>query len=334
MNQKYFIGVDISKAKIDIAIMTTDFNLILERCIENKQKKIVAFIKAFQKKYKVNHDDMLICCESTGVYTNPLMLACSECNLDLWVEHALKIKRASIDMRGKSDQLDAKRITEYAVRYQDRKKLYNFPPKVMKDLDTLSKIRESLLSQKVAIQNNIREAKSHDSEKHDLLTKHFKDVLKSIVKELLKVEESIDSIITSCSETKKNVELLTSIPGIGKRNAIQTIISTNNFRDFDSPDHLACYAGVVPFKNESGSMVKRPRVSKMASMKLKSLLHMAAVSASRSNSDLKQYYIRKVSEGKNKMSVLNAIRNKLVHRMWAVIERQSPYIPQEIFLLK
>ena len=63
----------------------------------------------------------------------------------------------------------------------------------------------------------------------------------------------------------------------------------------------------------------------MANQKLKKLIHLAAMAASRSNSDLKLYYIRKVKEGKNKMSVINAIRNKLIHRIWAVIQRQTPY---------
>jgi transposase len=94
---------------------------------------------------------------------------------------------------------------------------------------------------------------------------------------------------------------------------------------------LACYAGVVPFLNESGTVVKRARISKMASLKLKSLLHLAAMSAIRMTSELKDYYIRKVSEGKNKMTVLNAVRNKIVHRIWAVIQRQSAFMPQENF---
>ena len=64
----------------------------------------------------------------------------------------------------------------------------------------------------------------------------------------------------------------------------------------------------------------------MANQKLKKLIHLAAMAASHSNSDLKAYYIRKVKEGKNKMSVINAIRNKLIHRIWAVIQRQMPYV--------
>jgi transposase len=63
----------------------------------------------------------------------------------------------------------------------------------------------------------------------------------------------------------------------------------------------------------------------------RSVFILCALGAVRSKSELKTYYIRKVAEGKNKMSVLNAVRNKIVHRIWAVIERQSPFLPQENF---
>jgi transposase len=81
-----------------------------------------------------------------------------------------------------------------------------------------------------------------------------------------------------------------------------------------------------------GTIVKKHRVSKMANMKLKTLLHLAAMAAVRTKTELKQYYIRKVMDGKNKMSVINAVRNKLVHRIWAVIQRQTPYIVEQEFL--
>ncbi|MDN3693065.1 transposase [Chryseobacterium tructae] len=41
---------------------------------------------------------------------------------------------------------------------------------------------------------------------------------------------------------------MTSIPGIGTQCALNLIIITNNFKSFDNAKHLACYAGVVPFK--------------------------------------------------------------------------------------
>ena len=63
----------------------------------------------------------------------------------------------------------------------------------------------------------------------------------------------------------------------------------------------------------------------MANKKLKSLLHLAALSASRHSNELRAYFKRKVSEGKNKMLVLNNIRNKIVLRIFACVRRGQKY---------
>ena len=332
MEQKYFIGIDVSKDKLDCAIILSDYSVVLERIVKNNDNKISTFFSALLKKAKAPVSSVLVCCESTGVYNKPLERVCNELGIELWVEQALKIKRASTDMRGKSDRKDAMRIAEYSVRYQDRKVPHQMPSESIEELNTLSKARETLLAQKVAIQNQLRETESHDSRSFKQLKELYQTNLKALDKSLLKIETELQSNLEKNQEIKTNMDLLKSIPGIGKQTALQFIIHTNNFRDFTSAKHLACYSGVVPFANESGTIVKKHRVSKMANMKLKTLLHLAAMAAVRTKTELKQYYIRKVMDGKNKMSVINAVRNKLVHRIWAVIQRQTPYTVQQEFL--
>jgi len=52
---------------------------------------------------------------------------------------------------------------------------------------------------------------------------------------------------------------------------------------------------------------------------MKKLLHMAALAVISKKGQLKDYYDRKVEQGKNKMSVINAVRNKLIHRVFACV---------------
>jgi transposase len=332
MEQKYFIGIDVSKDKLDCAIILPNYSVVLERIVKNKENNISSFLSALLKKAKASMSSMVVCCENTGIYNKPLERVCSKLGIELWVEQALKIKRASTDMRGKSDRKDAMRIAEYSIRYQDRKVPHQLAPESIEELNTFSKARETLLAQKVALQNQLREAESHDPRSFKQLKDLYQASLKALDKSLLKIESELQSNLEKNQEIKTNMDLLKSIPGIGKQTALQFIIHTNNFRDFTSAKHLACYSGVVPFANESGTIVKKHRVSKMANMKLKTLLHLAAMAAVRTKTELKQYYIRKVMDGKNKMSVINAVRNKLVHRIWAVIQRQTPYTVQQEFL--
>ena len=60
-------------------------------------------------------------------------------------------------------------------------------------------------------------------------------------------------------------------------------------------------------------------------MKLKKLLHLCAMSAMQNDQEMKAYYERKLLEGKNKMSIINAVRNKLVHRIFAVVRDNRMY---------
>lgn len=95
---------------------------------------------------------------------------------------------------------------------------------------------------------------------------------------------------------------------------------------FENAKQLACYCGVAPFSKSSGTSVRhKPGISPFANRKLKSLLHLCAMAALRWDKEIKTYYERKVAEGKNKMSVINAIRNKLLQRIFAVIRDQRPY---------
>lgn len=325
MKQNYVIGVDISKSKIDCAVMSFKLELLKEKEVVNTDLKLKAFLISVLKDLNIDVSEILVCCENTGIYNRPLERVCAALGIDLWVEHALKIKRASTDMRGKNDRKDALRIAEYTVRYIDRQVLYQEPSNVLKELHTQLKIRETLIGQRVAIKNQLKEAKSHDVEEYKLLEQGYRSILKTVEKSIQKTEIKINELSLKDEEIFENIKLMTTIPGIGTQNAINLVIVTNNFKAFASAKHLACYAGVVPFQNQSGTIIKRDRVSKMSNKTIKKLLHLAAMAAIRFDPELKAYYLRKVEEGKNKMSVLNAVRNKLVHRIVAVVSKKRPY---------
>jgi transposase len=109
------------------------------------------------------------------------------------------------------------------------------------------------------------------------------------------------------------------------------IVASGEFERIKEAKQFACYSGVAPFEHQSGTSLRgRSRVSRMANMNMKRLLHLAAMSAIKYSEEMRVYYLRKVSEGKNKMSVLNAVRNKLITRVYACIKQQRLYekLPQ------
>ena len=102
---------------------------------------------------------------------------------------------------------------------------------------------------------------------------------------------------------KELFAIIESVPGVGKITATEIVINTNEFKKINDPRKYACYAGVAPFEHSSGTSVRgKTRTCKKANLKAKSLLHMSALIAARFNEDIREYYERKVAEGKNKMN--------------------------------
>ena len=144
--------------------------------------------------------------------------------------------------------------------------------------------------------------------------------------DISQVEDKMDQVIASDVELNRLFRIVTSVEGIGKVTATEMIITTNEFKDISEPSKFACYSGVAPFEHSSGTSLRsRPRVSHKANKTMKSLLHMAALVAICYNADLKAYYQRKVEERKNKMSVINAVRNKLIWRVFACVRNNKLY---------
>ena len=84
---------------------------------------------------------------------------------------------------------------------------------------------------------------------------------------------------------------------------------------------------LAPFEYTSGTSIRGwTKVSPLADMKLKSLLNMCAIIAVRHDTELKTYYERKIAQGKPKMLVINNIRCKLLARVFAVINRKTPFV--------
>ena len=309
MQLNYYIGIDISKAKIDMAVISPTYENVLHQVCDNNIASLKACFSKLLKKLKAGVSELLICCEQTGIYGRPLEQVCTAMQLPLWVEPAIKIKYAS------------------GLRYADRVKLYKESPEACQKLQTLLGCRETLLLQCNQIEQQLNEASVFDKEKYQLLKSCFETPLKALKRKIVQIEKEIARIKESNSEIKANAELIKSIPGIGEQTALHFIVYTKNFTTFHTANHLACYAGVAPFPDESGTIVKRARVSSLANHKLKKLLHLAAMAAIRCKGELRDYYIRKVTEGKNKMLVLNNIRNKLIKRMFVVLKNRTPYQP-------
>jgi transposase len=195
-------------------------------------------------------------------------------------------------------------------------------------LKDLLSARSKLVSQLQGIKKYLKELSlSNETSVQKLLEKAHKAALDGLKKSIAAIEDHLQIILKEDQQINTNYKLLLTIPGIGHLTALYIICCTNNFIGKVSGKQLASYAGVVPFEHRSGTSIKgRNRVHKMANKELKCMLHLCALTAIRAYPEFKHYFDRKRSEGKHSMSVLNAIKNKIVLRVAAVVNKQQPYL--------
>ncbi|MCO5237340.1 MAG: IS110 family transposase [Chitinophagaceae bacterium] len=333
MNEKQqnFIGIDISKLWFDASLLvvkTSGKQPVQTQRFDNNVTGIKAFEK-WLKLFRVSYEEnTLVVMENTGIYQRHLWSFCSDKNLPLYIGNAADIKWSFGIARGKNDRIDSIRLCNYAHKHADDLKATPRLNKKLVLLKDLMTSRTKLLGQMNAIKTYLKELKDiNDKAVQKVMEQAHKTAIAGLSKSIKNIEVEILKIIKEDEMVLANYDLLKTIPGIGHITAVYLICCTNNFAIKVSGKQLACYAGVVPFEHRSGISVKgRSRVHRMANKDLKRLLHMAALSCIQNYAEFRDYYDRKKAEGKHSMSVLNAIRNKIVLRVAAVVNSRCPYV--------
>jgi len=321
--EKIVIGVDVSKEKLDFCLLENG-KILKEWIIANVTETITESLSSL----KIDLQQILVCAEYTGQYTYPLCCACQGTGVDLWLENPAQIKFRSGVQRGKNDRGDARRIAAYALRFQDEARLFSLPEKNIASIKILISERDMYVCDKGKFQGQLTDQKRFMSEKdYEQKAQRLQKLIIELDAAIEEIEKQIEQLIKSDETLSRQRNILCSVDGIGKQTALKMIVSTNAFERFKDPRKFCCYAGVAPFKYTSGSSLhSKSKVSKRADKSIKSLLHMAALSViAHQRGELYDYFLRKVAEGKNKMTVLNAVRAKLIYRMFAVIRNNKIY---------
>lgn len=326
MNFTFYLGVDVSKNELDFSLRCGKDSLFHKE-ISNTPQTIKQFFKELNSVHDFKLEQTLVCLEHTGIYSNHLLALLVKMKANIWLESAIKIKRSMGLVRGKSDKIDAARIAKYAFEKREYAVLWKPKREVVQKLTYLTTVRRSLVSMHKELDTQFKESKSFMgkaviSEAQRLCER----TLKSLKTDLAKVEKAINQLIKADEQLSHLFEIVTSIPGIGPVTATEILLTTNGFENIKDPKKFACYAGVAPFPHESGLYRGKSRVSHMANKQMKTYLHMAALTALQIDKEIASYYQRKtVEERKSKMLVINAIRNKLIHRVFSCINQNRKY---------
>lgn len=322
-NLRETVGVDVSKLTIDVHLHVNN-----RHCqFGNNRKGFKAMLK-FLKSSGLDTSEVLFCFEHTGLYSMSLAGFLSEMEILFVIVPGLEIKRSIGMTRGKDDKVDARRIAEFAHLRRDKLEPSTLPSKEVMRLKHLLQLRERMVAQKAGYQSSVKEYKTAlDPKDYKVLYDAQAKLISELEKQIKKVEKEILDTIKSDQTMHELYKLITSIKGIGFVIGSYLLVTTNCFTAFDNARKYACYAGIAPFPYQSGSSINgKTKVNHLANKTIKTKLIMAASVAIQYDPELKQYYQERLKKGKNKMSTINIIKNKLIHRVFAVVKRKSPYV--------
>jgi transposase len=322
----YFIGLDIACDDFVASIyQSPGTQVITKEAIKNNLdgfKMLVSWLK----ERNITQSNSIICMEATGVYSEGIAHYLLTYGFRVSVEPPLKVKRAFDPVGHKTDPVDSRQIAEYAYRYNDELRFWQPKEKIVEKIKHLLTAREQFTKQSTGIKNAMQAYKKHILQV-PLIIKTHKQTLRELKKHIDEIDKELDKIIRQHPTMSNMSNQLKSIPGVGMLLSSSLIAITGSFKDISSYRTLSAFLGICPYQHKSGATVYRqPHTRKFGPTYARKLLMLAACSVSTHNRPFREYYLRKIAEGKAKRLILNNISNKIIKIACALIKNNKSYL--------
>lgn len=310
------IGIDISKAKFDVAVLTGGQTYRLTFANEPSGFKQ---LEHWLKKRKLSR--VHACMEATGRYGDELALFLHAQGYTVSVVNAKRIQAYAESQlrRNKTDELDATLIADFCRTQQPP--AWEPPAPAMRDLQMLTRHLDDLIEMRTQEQNRLQAGVTAVAVKASL-----ESHINFLDEEIVRLQQQINDHIGQHPDLKQQVGLLDSIPGIGPDTAAKLVAEIKSIDAFDSAAELAAYAGLTPMHRRSGSSVRhRPKLSKIGNAHLRKALYFPAITAMKHNPAVKALRERLLQKGKPKMLIIGAAMRKLLHIVFGVLKHRRPF---------
>lgn len=311
-----YVGIDVSKATFVVAYSSEKNGKT--KTFKNTVKGIHEFIQTVSKE---EHHCVL---EATGNYSALLVYLLSEAGITTSLENPLKVKNFARVMLStiKTDEVDARLIALYGEKMQPA------PYKLRSDAILTLKQKRTVIRQlkkQLVATSNLKGSLEALPFMDPKCKRSVEKTISFLEKQIKDLEEDLTNL--ACSEYKKQMELLTSIKGIGVTLAAALIMATGGFTYFDNAKQLTRYLGLSPTYQQSGTSVNfKGHINRNGDSSLRSQLYVAAFSSLRCNTECRACYDRLRSNGKPGKLAVIAVANKLIRQAYAVVTQEKPYV--------
>ncbi len=309
-----YVGIDVSKQTLDIAIYPTLQSLRVPNTASGHQqlhewlqqhKEIARIGLEASGRYGEAVTDFLAAKGYAVSYLNPRQI------------HAF----SQVELRyHKTDAQDAQLIARYCALfnpdlYRPTKTLRKRLQQRSRRLDQLKKMRQQEVNRlKSGLQDDFT------CQQIEMVIAYFDTLIQQTL-------DAIHDLIASDEHLAQQRRLLLSIPGIGPTTA-PLILAEIDIDDFNTAPQLAAYIGITPQHFQSGTSVNKPAtISKQGNARLRAGLYMPAVVSQQYNPPCRRFTERLKAKQKQGKVIVIAVMRKLVHQVFGVLKSGQPFDP-------
>ena len=311
-----YIGVDVASKKLDLYV--TDPRGGGEHyVILNNQRAVSQFIKD----NKLKPGGCVVGAESTGRYH----LICQKEFVGKGFEFRLLNpiltgnKIAHSIRKKKTDKSDARFIASLVASGEG---VVIKPSDLDLDRRSVLRTRSALVSYRTAIKVMFKDLGRAGKSQQ---IKQTMRVLQGVTGKLDGSIKSLEDMSLNKEEITPTEKLIRSIPGFAERLSAVVAEEIKDFSRFPSATQLKAYVGIDPKVTQSGNSLKTGRITKRGNPHLRSAFYLAAQVSRQHDPELKDFYQKKIQEGKPVRVAIVAVARKLVERVYAVVKNNRPY---------
>jgi transposase len=311
-----YIGVDVSKLTLDVTFIIENQKNSSYKVFKNNTQGFEDFC-GYLDTLKV---EAHICLESTGIYGKDFTDFVYKKGLKVSVVNPCLIKSfaQSEGKRAKTDKVDSAVIARFCRSHNP--KLWHPQTEFRQQLQALNRCLEALINDKTKLLNRI------EGSKNKAVIKVWEQSIQNIEEQMVDVQNQIKELIDKNPDLKGDIDLLTSITGVGTKTAITVLSELPDVKDFKNAKEVAAFAGLIPQTRQSGTSVKgRGSLCKMGNRNLRKAMYMPTLSAKRFNPVLSKFCDNLAQKGKNSMVVVVAGMRKLLHIIFGVLKSKQPF---------
>lgn len=290
-----YVGIDVSKEYLDL----DSFDHKAAR-IRNSPAGIQGLVRRIQ----TFPERIIVCCEATGGYEQLLVRMLCEQDIEICRVNPKCVRYFAISkgILAKTDSIDAGVLSAFGTSHHPRS-VQPLPAWILLVRELLNR-RHDLIEMRKQEQSRLNTLNS--PQVREMAEAH----ILCIKSQIAAAEQTLRGLIRSEPQLHLNYRRLCEVKSLGFITILSLLAFVPELGTL-SGNQAAALVGVAPYNNESGTKAGQ-RFIKGGRPKVRNPLYMAAVSATRHNPVLAEFYNRLVEKGKPRKKAITAVMRKLV----------------------